>query len=133
MILSHLSSGSFINNCWQNSNCASVLNHQKIIVSATRRRRDNKIPLCQSAPVFNIVINDHGRTHKWEFSVFNRKFFFGANLVKKIKLVSLSWNLVPELIQICKIQSMMFIFSVFDRKHPFWANLVQEIKIVSLS
>ena len=32
---------------------------------------------------FNIVSNDHGRTHKNVFSVFDRKFTFWANSVKK--------------------------------------------------
>ena len=38
-----------------------------VIASVTRRRRDIKIPLCLSAPVwkFNIVSNDHGRTHSF--------------------------------------------------------------------
>ena len=39
---------------------------------------------------FNIVSNDHGRTHKCNFSVFDRKFYFYGNLVKKVKIVSLS-------------------------------------------
>ena len=47
------------------------------------------------------------------FSVFDRKFPFWANLVQKIKVISLSWNLVPRLIQICKIQwwCSLFLFS----------------------
>ena len=31
----------------------------------------------------NIVSNDHGRTHKCDFSDFGRKYPFWANLVKK--------------------------------------------------
>ena len=38
------------------------------------------------------------------FSVLNQKNLFGVNLVHKIKIVSLSWNLVPRLIRICGIQ-----------------------------
>ena len=38
------------------------------------------------------------------FSVFDRKYPFWANLVQKVKIISLSWNLVPRLIRICKIQ-----------------------------
>ena len=34
---------------------------------------------------FNMVSNDHGRMHKCDFSVFDRKFPFWANLVKKIQ------------------------------------------------
>ena len=45
-------------------------------------------------------------------------------LVGKIKMVSLSWNLVPRLFQICKTQNsmVMFTFFVFDRKYLSWAN-----------
>ena len=67
------------------------------------------------------VSNNHGRTRKCDFSVFGRKIPFWANLVKKkkkIKIVYLSWDLVPKLIRICKIQwRSLFIFSVLDRKH----------------
>ena len=38
------------------------------------------------------------------FSVFDRKYPFWANLVQKVKIISLSWNLVPRLIRICRIQ-----------------------------
>ena len=64
-----------------------------IIVSATKRKRDIKIPLCLSAPhaeKFNIVSNDHGRTHKCDFSVSGREYLFWASLVEDIKIVSLS-------------------------------------------
>ena len=37
------------------------------------------------------------------FSVLKWKHPFWANLVKKIKFVFVSWNLVPRLIQICRI------------------------------
>ena len=56
------------------------------------------------AEKFNIVNNDHGRTYKCDFSVSDWKFLFWANLVKKIKIVGLSWNLVSRLIRICRIQ-----------------------------
>ena len=38
--------------------------------------------------------------------------FFGASLVQKIKIISLSWNLVPRFIQICRIQwwCLLFLF-----------------------
>ena len=38
------------------------------------------------------------------FTVLDRKHTFLVNLVQKIKIVSLSWNLVPRLIRICRIQ-----------------------------
>ena len=38
------------------------------------------------------------------FSVSEWKYPFWANLVQKIKIISWCWNLVPWLIQICRIQ-----------------------------
>ena len=49
----------------------------------------------QRAENFNIVSNDYGRTGKCNFSVLDWNYAFWANLVEKIKIVSLSWNLVP--------------------------------------
>ena len=40
----------------------------------------------------------------FNFSVLEWKHPFWANLVEKIKIVSLSWNLVPRLVRICRIQ-----------------------------
>ena len=37
------------------------------------------------------------------FSVLDWKHPFWANLLQKIKIVTLSWNVVPRLIQICRI------------------------------
>ena len=37
------------------------------------------------------------------FSVLDRKYPFWPNLVQNIKIVSLSLNLVPRLIRICRI------------------------------
>ena len=59
---------------------------------------------------FNIVRNKYGRTHKCYLSVFDRKHPFWANLVQKVKIVSLSWNLVPRLIRICRIQWCCSVF-----------------------
>ena len=38
------------------------------------------------------------------FSVLDQKNPFLANLAQKIKIVSLSWNLIPRLIETCEIQ-----------------------------
>ena len=43
------------------------------------------------------------------FSILGQKYAFWANLVQKIKIVTLSWKLVPRLIQICRIQCL-FLF-----------------------
>ena len=73
------------------------------------------------------VSNDHGRTHKCNFSFFYWKYLFRANLVKKkqkkIKTVSLSWNLVPRLIQICRIQWCCSLFPFLTRFWPFLGKL----------
>ena len=44
------------------------------------------------------------------FSVLYWKYPFRANLVQKVKIFSLSWNLVASLIWICKIQWCCWLF-----------------------
>ena len=44
------------------------------------------------------------------FVVLDQKYHFSANFVQKIKIASLSWNLVLRLIQVCKIQSWCWLF-----------------------
>ena len=89
------------------------------------------------------------------FPVFGRKYPVWDNLVQKIKIVSLSWNLIPRLIRICWIQwccslfsfltgnallgqifpklSIFTVFVLFPIRNPsFWENLVQNLKIVRL-
>ena len=61
---------------------------------------------------FNKASNDHGRTHMCDFSVFVGIYPFLANFVKKIKIVSLSWILVPRLIRICRIEWWCSLFPV---------------------
>ena len=65
------------------------------------------------------------------FLVFDQKCPFWVNLVQKVRIISLSWNLVPTLIRISRIQWWCSL-SGFDREYTFWANLVQKIKIFSL-
>ena len=78
------------------------------------------------------ISNDHGRTYKFDFSIFDRKYPFSVNFVQKIKVVSLTLISVPRQIQTCRIL-WYSVFSALDWKHPFWSNLVQKIKSVSLS
>ena len=86
------------------------------------------------AEKFNLVSNDHGWTHKWDFSVFNWKFLFWASLVKKIKVVNWTWNLVPSETNFNKQNSVVMVtFYVLDWNYPFWASLVKKIKIANLS
>ena len=58
------------------------------------------------------------------FSAFDQKSLFWVNLVQKITIVSLSWNLVPKLIQICRIQCSPFL--LLARNNPVGTNLVQK-------
>ena len=44
------------------------------------------------------------------FFVFERKYSFSANLVQKVKIINLSWSLVPTLIRICRIHVHFFCF-----------------------
>ena len=58
------------------------------VVSATKRRRDIKIPLCLSAPA-----------HKSATFLFWIRNTFLAKFGQKIIITGLTWNLVPGLIQ----------------------------------
>ena len=64
------------------------------------------------------------------FFSFDRKYPFPVNLVQKIKTVSVSWNLVPTLIPICRILWWYLFFFCFQSEMVFWANLVQKFKII---
>ena len=65
------------------------------------------------------------------FRVSDRKCLFWANFVPKIKIISLSWNLIPILIGICRIQWCCSIclfrpasFFVQKLHLPFWYCLI---------
>ena len=47
--------------------------------------------------------------------VFNWKYLFWVNLVQKLKMISLSWNFVPRLIQICRISWWCSLFLFLTR------------------
>ena len=55
------------------------------------------------------------------FCVFDWKYPFWENSIQKIKIVSLNWNLVVSLIQICRIQCDVHFFS-FKPKMSFLAE-----------
>ena len=65
-------------------------------------------------------------------SVFNWKYLCWVNLVQKLKIICLSWNFVPRIIQICTIPCWCSLFCL-RLEIPFLVNLVQKIKIVRLS
>ena len=62
-------------------------------------------------------------------SVFNWKYLFWVNLVQKLKIISLSWNFVPRLIQICRIPWWCSFFFVFDWKYLSWQNWFKKSKL----
>ena len=55
------------------------------------------------AKKFNAVSNDNGRTQKCDLFVLEQKYRFWANLVQKIKIVTLTWKLVSRIIPTCTI------------------------------
>ena len=73
---------------------------------------------------FTIVSNDHGRTQNSNFSVF---YPFWANLVKKIKVFSLTSNLVIKLIPICRFQWWCSLF-LFITRNILFGQLVPRIQ-----
>ena len=70
--------------------------------------------------------NMHNSMVVFTFSVLEWEYHFWENLVQKVKIVSLSWNLLLILIQICIEFNSEFTFSVFNQKYFFWTNLVQK-------
>ena len=63
------------------------------------------------------------------FPVLDRKHRLWANLVQKIKIVSLSWNLVPRLIRIYRIQQWCSLFC-FRWETPFLINKGKQSRII---
>ena len=66
------------------------------------------------------------------FFVLDRKYLFWTKLVPKIKIVSLSLNLVPKLIRICRVQWLYSLFHV-RLEIPFLGKLFPKFKIVWLN
>ena len=71
------------------------------------------------AEKFNIVSNDHGRTHKCSFSVFDRKFPFWANLIKKNQNCQFDLKFGTKTNLNMQNSMVMFTFFVFDWNTPF--------------
>ena len=67
------------------------------------------------------------------FFVFNWKYPFWANLVQKIIIFSLSWNLVLRLIRICRIQSCRSFFMFSTENTLFRQIWSKKSKIVNFS
>ena len=62
------------------------------------------------------------------FSVLVRKHPLWANLSQKIKIVSLSWNLLPRLIEYVEFNGYIHFF-YFRTETPFLGKLVQKINL----
>ena len=62
----------------------------------------------------------------------NTRHVCWANLVQKFKIVSLSWNLAPRLIQVCRIQWWCSLFLFQNGNTLFGQIWSKKIKIVSL-
>ena len=54
------------------------------------------------------------------FSVFGWEYTFWTNLVQKFKIVSLSWNFLPKVIQIFKIQWQRSVFLFYTGNTLFY-------------
>ena len=54
------------------------------------------------------------------FTVLDWKYPFWANWVQKVKIISSSWNFVPTLLRICKIQRRCSLFFVLNHKGAFF-------------
>ena len=94
---------------------------------------DPKNENCWSKLKFGTQTNSNMQNSVVMFSVFYQKYPFWINLLKKIKIVSLSWNLVPILIWIRRIQRWYSFFPFCTENTFFGANLVQKIRIVGLT
>ena len=76
---------------------------------------------CQFTLKFGIYSNSNMQNSVvvFTFSVLDQKYHFGATLVQKIKIVSLSWNLILRLIWICGIQWWCSLFLLYTGKTHF--------------
>ena len=84
------------------------------------RKLDPKNENCQFKLKFGTKANSnmHNSILLSTFSVFDCKFPLLANLVQKVKIVSLSWSLVASLIRIFRIQWCCSLF-LFSTRTPF--------------
>ena len=67
------------------------------------------------------------------FSVFYRKYLFRVNLAQKLKVVSLTWNLVLRPIRISTIHWWCSLLQFSTGNTLSRAHLAQKIKVVSLT
>ena len=65
----------------------------------------------------------------FNFFIFDRKYLFWANLVQETKVITLSWNLVADLIRLCRIQWCCSLFSFSTGKALFGRILSKMSKL----
>ena len=87
------------------------------------------------AQIWSKKSQSHNSMVVFSFCILDGKKLFLASLVQNIKIVILSWNLVPRLINNLNMQNSMMLFarSVLDWKHSFWESFVQKLSIVRLN
>ena len=73
--------------------------------------------------------NMHNSMMLLTFFVFEWKYSFWANLVQKIKILTLSWNLVPTLIRTCRIQWWCLLFLYLIRNTLFVQIWSKKLKL----
>ena len=103
-----------------------------VIVSATRRIRDIKntvLSVGAHAEKFNIVSNDHGRTHKCDFSVFHQKYPFLGKYSPKNQNSQFKLKLGTKTNSNMQNSIVLFTFSVLDQNHPFFDKFGQKNEI----
>ena len=106
-------------------------NSVAIFVSATRRRRNIKIPLCLSVPMRKSLIQ---QVRTWtraqqQFLRLRLETPFWKKLGPKYHNSQLQLNFGSQRNSNKKNSMVMFIFFSYDREQPCWTNLVQKTKI----
>ena len=84
--------------CW----CSLFVFRPEILFEEMRSKKGN----CQLKLKFGTqnYLNMQNSMAVFTFSVLDQKYPFWPNLIQKVKIVLFRWNLIPRLIQICRIQ-----------------------------
>ena len=111
--------------------------HRSVVFSSLRLEGEETLKyccVCRSPCGIVYYSNDHGITHKCDYSVFDRKFAFRANLVKKKKkIVGWSENLVSRLTWIRRIQwGYCSLFPFLTWNTPFGETWSKKSKLFKL-
>ena len=89
---------------------------------------------CQFKLKFGTLSNSNIQNSKimFTFSVLDRKYLSWVRLVQKIKIVSLSWNLVLRRIQICRIQCWCSLVLFLTGSTLFWQISSKNSKLLKV-